>query len=69
MSKVAGILSSLTPLPAVAVGFYYAVVTSPTRINRIKDFLDPDTIRSTVLQPFDGRNWDKNRHELAPLAE
>lgn len=53
----------LTPLPAVAVGFYYAVVTSPTRINRIKDFLDPDAIshqaRQSLIAIASGGTWGK----------
>jgi cell division protein FtsW len=32
----------LTPLPIVIPGFIAAVLSSPTRINRIRDFLDPE---------------------------
>lgn len=53
----------LTPLPAVAVAFYYAVVTSPTRINRIKDFFNPDTInhqaRQSLIAIASGGIWGK----------
>jgi cell division protein FtsW len=34
----------LAPLPVVAVGFAAAVLSSPTRINRIKNFLDAQNI-------------------------
>ena len=34
----------LVPLPVVLPGFIAAVLISPTRINRIKDFLNPDVI-------------------------
>lgn len=31
--------------------------------------LDPDTIRSQTVTPFDGRNWDKNIDKLSPLSD
>ncbi len=34
----------LTPLPILVPAFYYAIVTSPTRLNRIKDFLHPENL-------------------------
>ena len=31
--------------------------------------LDPDTIRSLRVTPFDGANWEKNIHKLSPLSD
>ncbi len=32
----------LTPLPPAACGFFFSIVTNPTRINRLKSFFTPD---------------------------
>jgi cell division protein FtsW len=40
----------LTPLPVVIPGFLLAIMTSATRINRIKDFLDPEKISYQAKQ-------------------
>ena len=40
----------LTPLPVVVPGFILAVITSPTRLNRIKDYLDPETMSYQAKQ-------------------
>ena len=31
--------------------------------------LDPATIGSLTIKPFDGRNWEKNVSELSPLSD
>jgi len=53
----------LTPLPILAGGFYAAVVTSPTRLNRIKDFLNPDRLpyqgRQSLIAISSGGLWGK----------
>lgn len=40
----------LTPLPVLIPGFVAAVMTSPTRMNRIKDFLNPEVISYQASQ-------------------
>jgi cell division protein FtsW len=40
----------LLPLPVVVGGFVAAIMMSPTRINRIKDFLDPETMSYQAKQ-------------------
>ena len=40
----------LTPLPIVLPGFVLAVVVSPTRMNRITAFLNPDSANSATYQ-------------------
>lgn len=53
----------LTPLPIVLPAFVAAVLVSPTRINRIKDFLDPTTIsyqaRQSLIAIATGGLWGK----------
>jgi len=53
----------LTPLPVVVPAFVLAVITSPTRLNRIKDFLNPDTMsyqaRQSLIAISTGGIWGK----------
>ena len=46
----ARILHLLSPLPVVLPGFVAAIMMSPTRINRIKSFLDPSTMAYQAKQ-------------------
>ncbi len=46
---------------------FYVPRSHPDGISVNGRCLDPDTIGSSTLKPFDGRNWEKNRHQLAPL--
>ncbi|MBP8605724.1 MAG: cell division protein FtsW [Phycisphaerae bacterium] len=46
----AKILHLLSPLPVVIPAFIAAVLASPTRINRIKAFLDPDNMQYQAKQ-------------------
>ncbi len=46
----ARIIHLLSPLPLMVVGFAGAVMMSPTRVNRIKDFLDPSTMAYQAKQ-------------------
>lgn len=53
----------LTPLPVLVPGFLAAIITSPTRINRIKDFLNPESIpyqaRQSLIAIATGGLWGK----------
>lgn len=53
----------LTPLPVTAAAFYAAIVSSPTRINRIKSFINPDAIsyqaRQSLIAISTGGIWGK----------
>ena len=46
---------------------FYVPRSHPDGISVNGRCLDPDTISSSTLKPFDGRHWEKNRHQLAPL--
>ena len=48
---------------------FYVPRSHPDGISVNGRCLDPDTIRSVTLQPFDGRNWEQNRERLAPLPD
>jgi cell division protein FtsW len=53
----------LTGLPVILPAFYFAIVVSPTRINRIKTFIDPDVIsyqaRQSLIAISSGGIWGK----------
>ncbi|HIJ67156.1 MAG TPA: cell division protein FtsW [Planctomycetes bacterium] len=53
----------LTPLPLTAVAFYAAIVSSPTRVNRIKSFINPAAIsyqaRQSLIAISTGGIWGK----------
>jgi len=53
----------LTPLPVVAAAFYAAIVNSPTRVNRIKSFINPEAIsyqaRQSLIAISTGGIWGK----------
>lgn len=40
----------LTPLPVTAVAFYAAIINYPTRVNRIKSFINPEAISYQASQ-------------------
>ena len=46
---------------------FYVPRSHPDGISVNGRCLDPDTISSLTLKPFDGRHWEKNLHQLAPL--
>ena len=48
---------------------FYVPRSHPDGISVNGRCLDPDTIESTSLTPFDGSNWEKNVHKLDPLPE
>jgi len=53
----------LTGLPVVLPAFYFTIVVSPTRINRIKTFIDPNVIsyqaRQSLIAISSGGIWGK----------
>lgn len=48
---------------------FYVPRSHPDGISVNGRCLDPATIDSISLIPFDGRNWEKNVHKLDPLPE
>ena len=46
---------------------FYVPRSHPEGISVNARCLEPATIKSAKLTPFDGRNWEKNRAQLAPL--
>ncbi len=48
---------------------FYVPRSHPEGISVNGRCLEPDTITSTTLKPFDGRNWEQNREKLPPLPE
>jgi cell division protein FtsW len=53
----------LTPLPVVVPGFLLAILSSETRLNRIRDFMDPESIsyqaRQSLIAIGTGGLWGK----------
>lgn len=48
---------------------FYVPRSHPDGISVNARCLNPETIESRALKPFDGRNWEKNHHKLAPLPD
>lgn len=48
---------------------FYVPRSHPDGISVNARCLENDTVASVTLEPFDGRNWEQNRHKLAPLPE
>ena len=48
---------------------FYVPRSHPEGISVNARCLDPDTVTSVTVTPFDGRNWEQNRDSLAPLPE
>jgi len=48
---------------------FYVPRSHPEGISVNGRCLNPETISSTTLKPFDGRHWELNREQLAPLPE
>ena len=48
---------------------FYIPRSHPEGVSVNARCLDPGTINSVTLVPFDGRNWEQNRQKLAPLPE
>ena len=48
---------------------YYVPRSHPDGISVNVRCLDPATIRSVTIAPFDGANWEQNIHQLSPLSD
>ena len=48
---------------------FYVPRSHPDGISVNVRCLDPNTIASTTVKPFDGQNWEQNIHKLDPLDE
>lgn len=48
---------------------FYVPRSHPEGISVNARCLDPGTVVSVTLEPFDGRNWEQHIDELAPLPE
>ena len=46
---------------------FYIPRSHPEGISVNGRCLDPETVNSLKLKPFDGRNWEQNHEKLAPL--
>ena len=46
---------------------FYVPRSHPQGISVNGRCLEPDTIDSMTLEPFDGLHWEQNREQLAPL--
>lgn len=48
---------------------FYVPRSHPDGISVNVHCLEPDTIRSVTVTPFDGRHWEQNIHKLSPLSD
>ena len=48
---------------------FYIPRSHPDGISVNARCLDPDSIASVTLEPFNGRNWEQSIHKLPPLPE
>lgn len=48
---------------------FYVPRSHPKGISVNVNCLDPATIASLVVQPFDGKNWEQNVAELSPISD
>ncbi len=48
---------------------FYVPRSHPEGVSVNARCLDPGTVMSVTLEPFDGRNWEQNIDKLAPLPE
>lgn len=48
---------------------FYVPRSHPTGISVNTNCLDPATIRSLEVTPFDGANWEQNIDKLSPLND
>lgn len=48
---------------------FYIPRSHPDGISVNVRCLDPATIRSLTVVPFDGANWEQNIHKLSPLSD
>jgi len=48
---------------------FYVPRSHPEGISVNTNCLDPDTIHSLTVTPFDGQAWEQNIHKLSPLSD
>jgi hypothetical protein len=48
---------------------YYVPRSHPTGISVNVNCLNPESIASLKVTPFDGENWEENIHKLSPLSD
>jgi hypothetical protein len=48
---------------------FYVPRSHPEGVSVNARCLDPGTVHSMTVAPFDGRNWEDNAHAFRPLAE
>lgn len=48
---------------------FYVPRSHPDGISVNARCLEPETVASMTVEPFDGRHWEENHHKLAPLPE
>jgi hypothetical protein len=48
---------------------FYVPRSHPSGISVNVNCLEPETIQSTTISPFDGSNWEKNVHKLSRLSD
>ncbi|NIA27071.1 MAG: GFA family protein [Desulfobulbaceae bacterium] len=48
---------------------FYVPRSHPSGISVNVNCLEPETIQSITITPFDGSNWEKNVHKLSPLND
>jgi len=48
---------------------FYVPRSHPEGISVNVNCLDPATIESLAVTPFDGANWEENIHKLSPLSD
>jgi hypothetical protein len=48
---------------------FYVPRSHPAGISINVNCLEPETILSLQIIPFDGSNWEKNAHKLSPLSD
>lgn len=48
---------------------FYVPRSHPDGISVNVNCLDPGTIKSVEIEPFDGRNWEQNISKLSPISD
>jgi len=48
---------------------FYIPRSHPNGISANVRCLDPETIESVDIKPFDGRNWEENVSKLSPISD
>ena len=48
---------------------FYVPRSHPDAISVNTNCLEPDSIESIAVTPFDGANWEQNIHKLSPISD